>query len=133
MGPTKRTLTQKLGLLGVVSFLSYTSAVAFASGMAAIAAVFELFRPGNHIIVSEDLYGGTTRLFHNVSRKNGLLVDFVDTTDPEKLRAALRPETKAIYVETPTNPMMNVTDLRLARAAADQTGALLIVDNTLSS
>ena len=106
------------------------TAVAFASGMAAIAAVFELFRPGDHIIVSEDLYGGTTRLFNNISRKNGLLIDFVDTTDPEKLQAAVRPETKAIYVETPTNPMMNVTDLRLARAVADRAGALLIVDNT---
>ena len=106
------------------------TAVAFASGMAAIAAVFELFRPGDHIIVSEDLYGGTTRLFNNISRKNGLLVDFVDTTEPEKLRAAVRKETKAIYVETPSNPMMNVTDLRLARAVADQAGALLMVDNT---
>lgn len=105
-------------------------AIAFASGMAAIAAVFELFRPGDHIIVSEDLYGGTTRLFNNVSRKNGLLVDFVDTCDAGKIRAAVRPETKAIYVETPSNPMMNVTDLREARRIAAAADALLIVDNT---
>lgn len=105
-------------------------AIAFASGMAAIAAVFELFRPGDHIIVSEDLYGGTTRLFNNVSAKNGLLVEFVDTCDAEKIRNAVRPETKAIYVETPSNPMMNVTDLREARRIAAAANALLIVDNT---
>ena len=108
-------------------------AVAFASGMAAIAAVFELFRPGDHIICSEDLYGGTTRLFRNVGSKNGLDIAFTDTTDAEKVRAALRPGTRAIYIETPSNPMMNVTDIRACAAIAHKAGALLIVDNTFLS
>ena len=108
-------------------------AVAFASGMAAISAVFELFRPEDHIICSEDLYGGTTRLFNNVSAKNGLDISFIDTTDIEKVRAALRPSTRAIYIETPSNPMMNVTDIRACAAIAHEAGALLIVDNTFLS
>lgn len=108
-------------------------AVAFASGMAAIAAVFELFRPGDHIICSEDLYGGTTRLFRNVGSKNGLDIAFTDTTDADKVRAALRPSTRAIYIETPSNPMMNVTDIRTCAAIAHEAGALLIVDNTFLS
>ena len=73
-------------------------AVAFASGMAAISAVFEMFRPGDHIICSEDLYGGTTRLFRHVGAKNGLDISFTDTTDTDKVRAALRPGTRAIYI-----------------------------------
>lgn len=71
-------------------------AVAFASGMAAIAAVFELLSPGDHVICSEDLYGGTTRYLNNVSSKNGVAVEFVDTTVTENVKAALRPQTRAI-------------------------------------
>lgn len=108
-------------------------AIAFASGMAAIAAVFELFRPGDHVICSEDLYGGTTRYLNNVSSKNGVAVEFVDTTVTENVKAALRPQTKAIYLETPSNPMMNVTDIRACAALAHEAGALLIVDNTFLS
>ena len=107
--------------------------VAFASGMAAISAVMELFRPGDHILCGEDLYGGTTRLFNNVNLKNGLAIEYVDTTDVAKIRAALRPETKAIYLETPTNPMMNVSDIRACADIAREAGALLIVDNTFLS
>ena len=107
--------------------------VAFASGMAAISAVMELFRPGDHILCGEDLYGGTTRLFNNVNIKNGLDIEYVDTTDIAKVRAAIRPETKAIYLETPTNPMMNVSDIRACAEAAKEAGALLIVDNTFLS
>ncbi len=108
-------------------------AVAFASGMAAISAVFELFKPGDHIICSEDLYGGTTRFFNNISAKNGLAISFVDTTDIAQLDAALRPETAAIYLETPSNPMMNVTDIGACAQRAAEAGALLIVDNTFLS
>ena len=108
-------------------------AVAFGSGMAAIAAVFEMFAPGDHIICSEDLYGGTTRLFNSISAKNGMAVDFVDTTDLSLVRAALRPETKAIFIETPSNPMMNVTDIRGCAEIAHEARALLIVDNTFLS
>lgn len=107
--------------------------VAFSSGMAAISACFELFRPGDQIICSEDLYGGTTRLLNTVSAKNGLTVNFVDSTNLDNMRAVLTPAAKALYIETPSNPMMNVTDLRACAALAKEHGLLLIVDNTFLS
>ncbi len=107
--------------------------VAFASGMAAVSACFELFSPGDHIICAEDLYGGTNRLLHTISMKNGLQVDFVDTTSLEQIRERLTPATRAIYIETPSNPMMRVTDLRGCAAIAKEHGLLLIADNTFLS
>lgn len=107
--------------------------VAFASGMAAISAVFELFCPGDRIVCSGDLYGGTVLLSDLVARKNGLILDFVDTTEPAALAAAMESGAKAIYIETPSNPMMNVTDIRLCAEFAKKCGALLIVDNTFLS
>ena len=107
--------------------------IAFSSGMAAIAAVFELFSPGDRIVCSADLYGGTVLLFDLVSRKNGLVLDFVDTTDEKALAEAMKNGAKAIYVETPSNPMMNVTDIALCADFAKKAGALLIVDNTFLS
>ena len=108
-------------------------AIAFTSGMAAITAVFELFAPGDRIVCSADLYGGTVLLFDSISKKNGLILDLVDTTDPETVKAAVTPGTKAVYIETPSNPMMNVTDIRLCAEAAHSVGAVLIVDNTFLS
>ena len=108
-------------------------AIAFTSGMAAITAVFELFAPGDRIVCSADLYGGTVLLFDSIGRKNGLTLDLVDTTDPETVKAAVTPGTRAVYIETPSNPMMNVTDIRLCAEAAHSVGALLIVDNTFLS
>ncbi|MCL1882451.1 MAG: PLP-dependent aspartate aminotransferase family protein [Defluviitaleaceae bacterium] len=87
------------------------SAMAFSSGMAAVAAFMELFSQSDHIIASDDLYGGTIRLFENISKKNGIKVTQLDTTDISAIKQAIRPETKAIFVETPTNPMMQVTDI----------------------
>ena len=107
--------------------------VAFASGMAAISTCFELFRSGDHIICSEDLYGGATRLLQTIGQKNGLTVDFADTTDIGQILALLRPDTKALYIETPSNPMMNVTDLHACAKIAKEHGLLLIVDNTFLS
>ena len=107
--------------------------VAFTSGMAAISAVFELFAPGDRILCSSDLYGGTVLLFDLIGRKNGLQLDFVDTTNPSALEAAMVSDVKAIYIETPSNPMMNVTDIRLCADLAKKHGALLIVDNTFLS
>ena len=107
--------------------------VAFATGMAAIAAVFELFSPGDRIVCSADLYGGTVLLFDLVSRKNGLVLDFVDTTDEKALAEAMKNGAKAVYVETPSNPMMNVTDIALCADFAKKAGALLVVDNTFLS
>jgi cystathionine gamma-synthase len=107
---------------------SGTAACAFASGMAAIATVMELFHPGQHIVVSADIYGGSHRLFAEVSAKNGL--SFSLANDDAEIASAIRPETAAIFLETPSNPMMRVADIARAAAAARAVGALLIVDNT---
>ena len=108
-------------------------AIAFTSGMAAITAVFELFAPGDQIVASADLYGGTVLLFDSISKKNGLNLKLVDTTDADAVRAAVTPGTRAVYIETPSNPMMNVTDIRLCAELAHSAGAILIVDNTFLS
>jgi len=105
-------------------------AMAFSSGMAAVAAMMELFSPGDHIIASDDLYGGTHRLFFHICQKNGLCFDLVNTSEPDQIEGALRPGTKAIFVETPTNPMMQVTDIAAVSALAKSRGLLLLVDNT---
>jgi cystathionine beta-lyase/cystathionine gamma-synthase len=105
-------------------------ALAFSSGMAAIAALLELFSPGDHIVASDDLYGGTQRYFNAISTKNGLRFELVNTSDLEEIRSAVRPETKAVFVETPTNPMMQVSDIAAVAGFCRQKGLLLIVDNT---
>lgn len=111
-----------------------TDAVAFSTGMAAILAVMELFAPGDHIVTEADLYGGTPRLFHTVSEPRGITFTTVNFSDgTAQVAAAIRPETKALYIETPTNPMMRVTDIRKAAELAHAHGALLIVDNTFLS
>ena len=107
--------------------------VAFSSGMAAISAVFELFSPGDRIVCSADLYGGTVLLFDSIEKKNGLEHVMVDTTSVDALRSVMTPGTKAIYIETPSNPMMNVTDIRACADIAKEFGAWLIVDNTFLS
>ncbi len=105
-------------------------AMAFSTGMAAIAAVMELFSPGDHIIASDDLYGGSHRLFHHISMKNGISFDFVNTSDITEIERRIRPETKAVFIETPTNPMMQVTDIAAVSALAKKREVLLVVDNT---
>lgn len=126
--PTRQHLEETVSALeGAVD------TIAFASGMAAISTVFELYAPGDHIICSADLYGGTVLLFDLVEKKNGLRFTFVDTTDLKQVEAAIEPATKAIYIETPSNPMMNVTDIRGCADLAKQAGIQLIVDNTFLS
>jgi cystathionine gamma-synthase len=105
-------------------------ALAFATGMGAISAVIKLFKPGDHIIVSEDLYGGTYRLFHEYYEQYGFVFSWVDTSRFNLIEQAIRPATKAIFIETPSNPMMKVTDIRRCAELAHKTGARLIVDNT---
>ncbi len=107
-----------------------TDAMAFSSGMAAISALMELFSPGDHIIASDDLYGGSHRLFHHISAKNGLSFDLVDTSDILLVEEKITAHTKALFIETPTNPMMQVTDIAAAAALAKRYGLLVIVDNT---
>ncbi|MBQ8621570.1 MAG: PLP-dependent transferase [Oscillospiraceae bacterium] len=126
--PTRSHLEETVSALE-----SAADTVAFSSGMAAIAAVCELFRPGDKLICSADLYGGTVLLFRSISEKNGLEIVYVDTTDASLVAAAVDEKTKAIYIETPSNPMMNVTDIRACAAIAREAGAMLIVDNTFLS
>ena len=104
--------------------------MAFSTGMAAITAMMELFKIGDHIIASNDLYGGSHRLFSHISEKNGLVFDFVDTADINKIKACIKPSTKGIFIETPTNPMMQVTDIVAVSRIAKQHNLLLMVDNT---
>ncbi|AOC91854.1 bifunctional cystathionine gamma-lyase/homocysteine desulfhydrase [Bacillus amyloliquefaciens] len=103
---------------------------AFGSGMAAITAVMMLFDSGDHVILTDDVYGGTYRVMTGVLNRFGIEADFVDTSSKEKVQKAIRPNTKAIYIETPTNPLLKVTDLKLMSDIAKEAGVLLIVDNT---
>ena len=107
-------------------------AVAFSSGMAAIATVFELFAPGDHLIVDYDLYGGTGRLIDHVSQKNGIEVTRADLA-LDQFENLIQPTTKAVYFETPTNPMMNIIDIAKVVAVAKKHGLVVIVDNTFLS
>lgn len=104
--------------------------LAFSSGMAAISCLMELFSTGDRLVASWDLYGGSIRLFDSVSAKNGVEVDRVDTTDLDAVAAALEPGAKALFVESPTNPLMAVSDIRALAELAHGSGALLVVDNT---
>lgn len=106
---------------------------AFASGMAAITAVMMLFDSGDHIVLTDDVYGGTYRVMANVLNRFGLESTFVDTSDIANIEAHIRPNTKAIYIETPTNPLLKITNLKAAAAIARAHGLLLIVDNTFST
>jgi len=107
---------------------------AFASGMAATSTILELLSSGDHVVAGDDLYGGTFRLFHRVrERSAGLKFSFTGLEDIDKLRAAIRPETRLVWVETPTNPMLKVVDIASAAEIAHQHGALLVVDNTFAS
>ncbi|MBD5134805.1 MAG: PLP-dependent transferase [Lachnospiraceae bacterium] len=107
-------------------------ALAFSTGMAAITLLMELFRPGDHLIVDADLYGGSIRLFNNVSEKNGITFSSIDCYK-EDVESYINESTKAVYIETPTNPMMNVTDIEALSKIAKRNNILLIVDNTFLS
>ena len=106
---------------------------AFASGMSAIAALMTLVRSGEHVVFSRNVYGGTYRFLTQVLDRYDVRSSWVDSRDLGEIRAAIRPETRMIYVETPTNPMMEVTDLAGAAELARQRGLLLAVDNTFMS
>lgn len=106
--------------------------IAFSSGMAAISAVMELFEPGDHIITDQDLYGGSLRLFQNINQKNGLLFSHISFRE-EKLENHITEKTKAILIETPSNPMMNIIDIQKIAKISHQNHLLFIVDNTFLS
>ncbi len=109
-----------------------TDALAFSSGMAAITLLMELFRPGDHIIADADLYGGSIRLFAQINEKNGLKFSSIDC-HRENIEDYITDSTRAVYIETPTNPMMNITDIKAVAEIAHKHDILLIVDNTFMS
>lgn len=116
----------------VASLEKGVDALAFSSGMAAITALMEIFKPGDHLITDADLYGGSIRLFNNINEKNGITFSHVNCSR-EDVESHIKENTKAIFIETPTNPMMNVTDIRKMSEIARKHGLLLIVDNTFLS
>jgi len=103
---------------------------AFSSGMAAVSTILSLFSPKDHIIVSDDLYGGTYRLFEEIYKKYGLEFSYVNTSRIQDIEEAVKENTKAFFIETPTNPMMKVADLKTISRFAKDRKILLIVDNT---
>ena len=116
----------------VASIENGIDALAFSTGMAAITLMMELFAPGDHLIVDSDLYGGSIRLFNNVSVKNGIEITSIDCYK-ENVESYIKENTKAVYIETPTNPMMNVTDIEKLSKITKKHNILLIVDNTFLS
>ena len=108
--------------------------LAFASGLAATVATMSLLAPGDHVVAGDDLYGGTYRLFDKVlPRTGGLEFTYADTTDPKSVEKALRPETRLLWIETPTNPMLTLSDIAELSAMARERGAIVAVDNTFAS
>jgi cystathionine gamma-lyase len=108
--------------------------LAFASGMAAASTILELLDAGDHVVAGDDLYGGSFRLFHNVrERSANLRFTFAQIEDPDKLRSAMRPDTRLVWLETPTNPMLKIADIAASAQIAHENGALLVVDNTFGT
>jgi cystathionine beta-lyase/cystathionine gamma-synthase len=105
----------------------------FASGMAATDTVFRMLKSGDHVVAGENMYGGSFRLFNKVCEKFGLQFTYVDTACADNVRAALRPNTKIVFLETPTNPMMTVTDIAACAEVAHKNDSLVVVDNTFCS
>lgn len=110
-----------------------TAGFAFGSGMAAITAVIMLFNSGDHVILTDDVYGGTFRVMTKVLNRFGIDSTFVDTSDLDNIKSEIRPNTKAIYLETPTNPLLKITDIEAAAKLAKEHQLLTIVDNTFST
>lgn len=110
-----------------------TDGFAFSSGMAAIHATMSLLKAGDHIVMANDVYGGTFRLVNHIMAELGIKFTAVDTADSDALKAAMTPETKMVYLESPSNPLMHVTDIAEASKIAHEGGAIAVVDNTFAS
>ena len=123
--PTRRKLEKLMAVLE-----NGKHGYAFSSGMAAITSVFTKFKAGDHIILGTDIYGGTYRIITDIFAKFNLKYTFVDTTDLDKVKDAVKPETVAIFIETPSNPLLDITDIRGVVKIAKENGLLTIVDNT---
>lgn len=126
--PTRSAVERNIAALEGAKF-----GFAFASGMAAIDATLRLVKAGDHVIVSDNTYGGTARLFTRILANYNIEFDFVDTSDPLNVEAAIKPNTKMVFVETPTNPVMIVTDLKEVSEIAHRAGARVVCDNTFMS
>jgi cystathionine gamma-synthase/cystathionine gamma-lyase len=126
--PTRSALEQVLASLEEGRF-----GLAFASGLAATAAVLTLFQAGDHVIVGDDLYGGSYRLFEKVFKKFGIEPTFVDFDDLNAFKDAIRPNTKLVWIETPTNPLLKLIDIKALSKITKKAGVLLAVDNTFAS
>src|SRR5664279_5199942 len=126
--PTRTRLEQNLASLegGVASRV-------FSSGMAAVAALANLMKAGEHIVASNNLYGGVSRLFNQVLANFGLQFTYVDTADPRNVERAIRKNTRYVYIETPTNPLMGLTDIAAVSEIAYKRGCEVVVDNTFMS
>ncbi|AEF85447.1 cystathionine gamma-lyase [Treponema primitia ZAS-2] len=128
VNPTRSELEKTIALLEHGKY-----GLAFASGMGAISSVIKLFKPGDHIIVSEDLYGGTYRLFHEYYAKYGFSFSWIDTSNFALVEGAMKSNTRGIFIETPSNPMMKVSDIRRSGDLIHKQQGILIVDNTFLS
>lgn len=126
--PTRQALETALAAIEYGQF-----GLAFSSGVAATDAVIKLLNPGDEVVAPNDMYGGTYRLFTKVFAKFGIVFKYVDTADISNIEKAITPQTKLIWIETPTNPLMNITDIAATASIAQKAGALLCVDNTFAS
>jgi cystathionine beta-lyase/cystathionine gamma-synthase len=126
--PTRAMLEENLAALEGGRY-----AVCFASGMSSVDAVLRKFNPGDHIVSSDDVYGGVSRLFNRILSRYGLEFTYVDSSDPAKVREAVKSHTKLIWVETPTNPLLKVTDLAAISSIAKEKGVLFGVDSTFAT
>jgi cystathionine beta-lyase/cystathionine gamma-synthase len=117
----------------VASLERGTHGLAFASGMAAESTIVTLLNPGDHVVAGDDLYGGTRRLFSRIVERYGVCFDYVDTSDPAAVRSAMGPRTRMLWIETPTNPLLKIVDIRSMAGIAHEAGAVLVVDNTFAS
>jgi cystathionine beta-lyase/cystathionine gamma-synthase len=126
--PTRLALEKNIAALEDAKF-----GFAFASGMSATDAILKLVKAGDHVICGDNTYGGTYRLFSKILSNYGIEFDFVDTSDVNNVEAAFKPNTKMVFVETPTNPIMTVTDLRVVSEIAHAHGARVVCDNTFMS
>lgn len=128
INPTRITLEKNLAALE-----NGTYGFCFSSGMAAIQAIISMFNPGDHVICTNNVYGGTYRIFEQVIKNYGIEFSYVDTSSSKLIRDAIKDNTKFIYVETPTNPMLNITDLVELKKIASEKGIMTCVDNTFMS
>jgi len=126
--PTRFALEKALAIIENGKF-----GLAFSSGVAATDAVIKLLSPGDEVIAANDMYGGTYRLFSKVFEKFGIKFIYVDTTNTANIEAVVSPKTKLVWIETPTNPLMNITDIHAVSKITRKAGALLCVDNTFAS